>query len=236
MILLSLSLSATTLNQFTGNWKNVKSNTRGITKVKLFKKQGQLRMQVFGSCSPRDCDWGTEKAFAYGKSVSSNTNRQTKSVTALFTKGFSQTFVTLKMRGRTLILESFTRFTDGSGRTNYNSINKFVRDRVKLRTPRVISPRNNAVFNHYPRKTVLKWKRVKGAIEYGVEVDCLNCCKSGKWCLDVTKKAWKNTKTKNTSLNFNYVGAQSGRWRVWAIDKNGNKSPKTKWRKFRYTK
>jgi hypothetical protein len=236
MIFLSLSLSATTLAQFTGNWKNVKHNTRAITKLKLYQQRNGLKIQVFGSCSPKECDWGRQKAFAYGNSVSTNTARKTKVIMATYRKDFSITQLVLKMRRNRLIVESFTRFIDHSGRANYSSINTFIKERrVKLKSPKIISPRNNALFHHFPRKTLLRWKRVKGAVEYGVEIDCLNCCKSGKWCLDVNREVWQKTKTKNTSFRFNYVGAQWGRWRVWAIDKNGKRGPKTKWRKFRYT-
>ena len=231
----SLSLNATSLSQFTGNWKNVKSNSRGITKIILSQNRG-LKIQVFGSCSPKDCDWGTQKAFAYGRSVSSNTKRETKVITATYKKGFSITQLILKLRRNRLTVETFTRFTDGTKRSNYTSINTFVRDIANLRTPILISPRNNTVFNNFPRKTTLRWKRVKGAVEYGVEIDCLGCCKAGKWCFDVNRKAWKSTKTRNRSFTFNYVGAQSGRWRVWAIAKDGRKSPKSRWRKFRYTR
>jgi len=234
LTLFSLSLHATTLNQFIGSWKNTNAYSKGITKVIVSKPGGVLKVQLFGSCSPRDCDWGTKKAFAYTSSVSSNISRNTLAITTSYYKGFADTFVVLKLQKHKLIVETYTQFKDRSGRSNYRLINSFVPD--KLGTPRQISPRNNVKFHHFPRKTILKWSRVKGAVEYGVEIDCFHCCKSGKWCLDANKKVWKRTKTKNTSYRFTYVGAQLGRWRVWAIDKNGKTSNKTPWRTFKYTK
>jgi hypothetical protein len=234
LLLFSLSLNALSLNHFIGSWKNTNTRTRGITKVVISKPRGVLKVQVFGSCTPKDCDWGTEKAFAYSSSVSSSVSRNTQAITVNYSKGFSETFLILKLRNHRLSVESFTRFKDRSKRSNYRQIATFVPD--KLGIPRQISPKNHAVFDHFPRKTTLRWSRVKGAVEYGVEIDCFHCCKSGKWCLDSDKKVWKTTKTKNRSYTFSYVGAQLGRWRVWAIDKNGKTSAKTPWRTFKYTR
>ncbi|CAA6815522.1 MAG: Unknown protein [uncultured Sulfurovum sp.] len=234
MIVFAMSLSATTLSQFTGNWKNTNSKSRGITKVKISKSNQQLKMQVFGSCSPRDCDWGSQKVYPYGRSTSSNLQRNILALSATFNTGFSKKILVVKRKGNKLVVQSFTRFTDKSRRSNYMTTETFIED--KLATPKQITPQNNAIFDHFPRKTVLKWSKVIGAKSYGVEIDCLHCCKSGKWCLDVKGKAWKTAKVNTEKYSFTYVGAQSGKWRVWAIDKNGNRSPKSKWRTFKYTK
>lgn len=107
---------------------------------------------------------------------------------------------------------------------------------AKLKAPTLLSPAGGKKFSHYPRKTTLKWKPVSGAISYTVEMDCYNCCKSGKWCRDVGKK-WKIEKgLTTTSYTFNFVGAQPGRWRVWAVDKFGKSGYASKWREFSYTK
>lgn len=229
-----MSLSATTLAQFTGDWKNTNSKSRGITKIKISKKHQQLNMQVFGSCSPTDCDWGTKMAYPYGRSVSSNLGRNTEALSATFNTGFSQKFLIVKRRGNKLIVQSFTRFTDKSKRSNYMSTDTFVKNIVA--TPKQISPKNNAVFDHFPRKTVLTWSKVEGAKSYGVEIDCLHCCESGKWCSDVKGKPWKTAVATTERYTFSYVGAQAGKWRVWAIDKNGKISRKSQWRTFKYTK
>ena len=38
----------------------------------------------------------------------------------------------------------------------------------------------------------------------------------------------------NTTYDFQFVGAQSGRWRVWALDKEGREGFKSAWRVFVY--
>jgi hypothetical protein len=38
-----------------------------------------------------------------------------------------------------------------------------------------------------------------------------------------------------TSYNFNFVGKQPGRWRVWAVSATGEGGPKSGWWTFEYT-
>ncbi len=74
------------------------------------------------------------------------------------------------------------------------------------------------------------------AASYGVQLDCYGCCKSGKWCAEVGRSWHVNTGIKDSNFTFDFVGAQPGRWRVWAIDADGKKGPPSPWREFRYAK
>ncbi|MCK4528327.1 choice-of-anchor D domain-containing protein, partial [candidate division WOR-3 bacterium] len=103
-------------------------------------------------------------------------------------------------------------------------------------TPTQLSPADGSVFSNYPRKTTLEWSAVPGATSYTVEIDCYHCCQSGKWCTDVGKTYKLVPNIKATSYTFNFVGAQPGRWRVWAVDAIGQERPKTGWWEFRYTR
>lgn len=38
----------------------------------------------------------------------------------------------------------------------------------------------------------------------------------------------------STTYEFEFVGAQRGRWRVWALDKEGREGFKSAWRSFVY--
>jgi hypothetical protein len=42
--------------------------------------------------------------------------------------------------------------------------------------------------------------------------------------------------TTSTEYQFDFVGAQPGRWRVSAVDDSGREGPKSDWWTFRYTK
>ena len=105
-----------------------------------------------------------------------------------------------------------------------------------LPAPAVLSPKNGARFNKFPRSTILRWRPVKGASRYGVEIDCYNCCKAKRWCTDVKKTYKKAGSLSGTTYTFNFAGAQPGRWRVWALDRKGRPGKKSAWQNFRYTR
>lgn len=101
--------------------------------------------------------------------------------------------------------------------------------------PTQISPANGAVFDHFPRTTTLQWSSVPGAAKYTVQMDCYHCCEADKWCAEVGK-TWRFVSTNDTSYSFQWVGAQPGRWRVWAVDARGREGPQTGWWEFSYTR
>jgi hypothetical protein len=112
---------------------------------------------------------------------------------------------------------------------------------VNLPAPVQLSPANNTVFDHYPRLTKIEWSPVEGAVSYSVEVDyCDGAFKNRSRCVDPQPNAiTTNPPTsgiENTSYEFEFVGAQPGRWRVWAVDKDGREGFKSSWRRFVYMK
>jgi len=86
--------------------------------------------------------------------------------------------------------------------------------------PKPLAPDDGAVFNIFPRKTHLIWEAVPGAIAYGVEVNI-----AGESTLFSSEKP---------ELTFDFVGAQPGRWRVWAVLLNSKRSPASERRGFRH--
>jgi hypothetical protein len=109
---------------------------------------------------------------------------------------------------------------------------------INLTAPVQLSPANEIVFDHYPRQTKLEWSPVEGAVSYSVEVDfCAGGVKKPV-CVDPqTLKIRTNPLTSGitgTSYEFKFVGAQPGRWRVWALDKEGREGFKSPWRIFIY--
>jgi len=100
--------------------------------------------------------------------------------------------------------------------------------------PVQISPPEGSVFEHYPRTTTVTWAEVQGVYSYGVEVDCYHCCAEGEWCTDVGQTWFVTSEIYETNYTFDFVGAQPGRWRVWAIYPDGTEGPKSGWWEFRY--
>ncbi len=116
----SMSPSLAAPRDFVGTWVNANSNTRGITKLVVKRvAPNRLVVRVYGSCSPRDCDWGRAKLTTYGKDVQ---DRNHRSATTTYNKSFATTFLNINLAGRNrLSLQSFTQFKDNSNRQNYTS-------------------------------------------------------------------------------------------------------------------
>ncbi|HHE32836.1 MAG TPA: hypothetical protein ENL07_09520 [Chlorobaculum parvum] len=128
MFLLCHSLSYAAINQFTGHWKNIDSNTRGITTLKITGNANALKMHAWGKCHPNDCDWGAVKAYAYAPNVSAPMQSSARAVSAIYTTSFSQTLVVVKaIDNNKLRAEVFTRFSDNSNRSNYTATYTFKR-------------------------------------------------------------------------------------------------------------
>ena len=182
--------------------------------------------------------WGKVVAYAYAPDVSSNLVTTAKTLSAIYTTNFSQTIMIIyPLRGNRIGAKVLTRFTDNSNRTAYTKVYTFSRTgSTILPAPVQVSPSKGTVFNHFPRTTKLVWRPVAGASSYTVEIDCFHCCQKDKWCTEVgrTYKIQRNLTT--TSYTFDFVGAQPGRWRVWAVGANGQSGVKSGWWEFRYTR
>lgn len=101
-----------------------------------------------------------------------------------------------------------------------------------LATPVQESPADGQNFSSYPRTTTLIWQPVANAGKYLVEVQYgWNTPQGMQWGIAFTKEVAE------TTVTFDFVGAQPGRWRVTALDPTGAhaSSPPTPWRGFAYT-
>jgi ABC-type uncharacterized transport system YnjBCD substrate-binding protein len=97
----------------------------------------------------------------------------------------------------------------------------------QIAAPEQVAPIPSAKLNNYPRKTTFEWKHVEGASKYGIEVEY----NDGKWHL------LKNATTNVTSYTMDFIGKQTGRWRVRSISKaTGQPGPFSGWWEFTYTK
>lgn len=107
-----------------------------------------------------------------------------------------------------------------------------------LKAPEQLSPEDGTELVHFPRTTELAWKEVPGAASYAVEIDICNgvgvpdVCKSPSplYHMDMAPTSG----IEGTTYKFIAVGAQPYRWRVWAIDRDGNPGRKSAWALFFY--
>jgi hypothetical protein len=112
---------------------------------------------------------------------------------------------------------------------------------VFLPAPIQLSPADNIEFDHYPRTTTLEWAAVEGAVSYTIEIDyCQRGIKDRTECVrpQPFSVSWNPplSDITTTSYTFLFLGAQPGRWRVWALDKNGSEGFKSDWRRFFYAR
>jgi hypothetical protein len=97
--------------------------------------------------------------------------------------------------------------------------------------PKLFSPAAGASFEHFPRTTTVAWSEVPGAAAYIVEWDF----KDDQGWNSERSGALATLRATEPVATFQFVGAQPGRWRVWAVDADGGAGPKSEWREFRYT-
>jgi len=114
---------------------------------------------------------------------------------------------------------------------------------ARLPAPVQVSPLDRSMLANFPRATKLEWAPVTGAASYGVEVE--SCWRvRPEWrkyvpengeCFNPSPYV-EELRLSDTTYEFVFKGAQPGRWRVWAIDKDRRPGIKSPWRKFEYSK
>jgi hypothetical protein len=116
-------------------------------------------------------------------------------------------------------------------------------DEKRLLAPIQLAPQDNQVFDVFPRNTKLEWNPVAGAVSYAVEIEsCWNRSQEERSrladdgeCINPSPYEEKFG-LHETTCEFVFKGAQPGRWRVWAIDKDRRRGIKSPWRRFIYLK
>lgn len=118
------------ITQFVGKWSNSTPKNRGLTRVEISFDGTQVKVHPYGSCHPTDCDMGEMDATAYGPSVDSNALSTAQAIVVEKTTSFSEMMMVIRLLDRNrLQVESFTKFTDRSGRASYTAVETFTRSR-----------------------------------------------------------------------------------------------------------
>ncbi len=154
--------AGTPLNNFNGTWKNVKTNTRGITKLIITGSGNAPYVQVFGSCSPKDCNWGKKRSTAYSNSISGNVRGNTEYLSVNYPVSHANKTVMVKMVGTTLEVTTLTSFKDGSKRSNFVSTERFKKSRVKLPRPAITTCAKEDLLSLNPKGSLKVKKNAKG--------------------------------------------------------------------------
>ncbi len=107
-----------------GVWNNVDKSTRDIVKVVIAASGAGISVDVFGACSPTPCNWGSVSGMAYAANVGAI---PAVAFSAQYKFSFALVTVVGDLQGSQLALETFTQFTDGSGRSNLYTTDQMVK-------------------------------------------------------------------------------------------------------------
>ena len=122
----SLSSASANLNQFAGRWENTDPKTGGLTRLEISVIGTKVKVHAYGYCEPSDCDLGEVEGVAYAPSVDSNLTETAKAITVKYTDG-ERIMVIRPAESNRLQVETFTRFSDKSGRADYMAVYTFSR-------------------------------------------------------------------------------------------------------------
>ena len=95
--------------------------------------------------------------------------------------------------------------------------------------PTLRLPAQDAVFNQFPRDLHLVWDAIPGASEYVVTVEAQlpeSPNHEAKWL------PLQRLSSADNHITTYFVGAQPGRWKVFAVDCAGNHSIESDWGRF----
>lgn len=127
-----------------GAWTNVDPTTQSLVRFTLAPSGTDVTVHAYGACTPTPCDWGTAAGTVYATKVSSPDG---VAFSALYTFSFAQVLLTGIMDGTPSVpylnVQEFTKFTDGSGRSNYYVKERFAKviNRVRYELgPRIPHP------------------------------------------------------------------------------------------------
>jgi hypothetical protein len=107
-----------------GTWNNTDSATRDLVKIIIAASGKNITVEAFGACVPTPCVWGSVPGFAYAANVSST---PAVAFTAQYKFSFAQVIVVGHLNGKQLDVETFTEFTDSSGRSNLYTTDQMVK-------------------------------------------------------------------------------------------------------------
>jgi TonB family protein len=101
-----------------------------------------------------------------------------------------------------------------------------------LPAPIQISPADQARLHGDPPTVVFEWSKVPGAKGYGIQRDYYS---GGHWASEAGQPTFI-TWVKDPSLTHDFIGAQPGSWRVWAIDNDGHPGQVSAWSVFTFSR
>lgn len=102
-----------------GKWVNTDSNTRSVVELEIeVSESGEGTFRWTGRTHPENSVYGPIVMHLYHNSVGDK--NPAKSGVAVHETSFAEKTFTVRAEGSSLVVETFARFTDDSGRSNYH--------------------------------------------------------------------------------------------------------------------
>jgi hypothetical protein len=109
-------LSARDLSVFLGDWRNTNANGRITRIVCSGSETGGMDVQTYGRSGGEMTDWGKVAAGVYSFTFDS---REAGAFKAVFDTGTEEVHMQSNVKLGVLVVATFTKVTDRSGRSNY---------------------------------------------------------------------------------------------------------------------
>ena len=105
-----------------GTWVSFDAATRGLVRVVVARRGGRLTVRAFGAASPAPRDWGEAEGDAFAGGVG---GAAAVAFTARYRFGFVDALLAAYLNRRLLVVDCYSVFGDGSGRSSYFSRDHF---------------------------------------------------------------------------------------------------------------
>lgn len=107
-----------------GSWRAIPGERGGLSRVWIGNVKGTWYAHIWAFATRDEIDWGRRPVTLFARDVLS---KNYDVGTTTWETEFGRDLVTLRRVGKTLEVETFTTFTDRSGRSAYHSVQRLVR-------------------------------------------------------------------------------------------------------------
>lgn len=97
----------------TGTWHNTNVGSKGIPRIDVVADGAQVRVRAFGAPAH---DWGFVEAPIFAASLDDD---EAMAFSCVFDLGYADAHMQANLKGGVLVVATFNRFKDASGRSSY---------------------------------------------------------------------------------------------------------------------
>jgi hypothetical protein len=102
------------LSPLVGDWVNTKPDSSYLVRVVLTEQDGRLVLRVYGANEPDPIDWGEVEAVPYA----AGTSLVARGFHAFYNQDGIERHLVANEKQEILVIQSYSRYLDGSGRTS----------------------------------------------------------------------------------------------------------------------